>query len=60
MATTEEILKAAQDLGKLIAQHAPTKKFDDMVKKLRNDVAAQRIMNDYHRHTGVIAEKESN
>ena len=40
MATTDEILKAAQDLGKLIAKHAATKQFDDMVKQLRDDVEA--------------------
>ncbi len=59
MATTEEILKAAQDLGKLIATHPATEKFDAMVKKLSDDVEAQRVLNDYHRQAALIADKES-
>ena len=52
-------MKAAQDLGKLIADHPATEKYEAMVKKLKDDVEAQRVLNDYQRHLATIAEKES-
>jgi len=59
MATTQEILSAAEALGKLIAQHSAAKKFEDTVKKLQGDVEAQRVLNDYNRHLQKLGEKEA-
>jgi cell fate (sporulation/competence/biofilm development) regulator YlbF (YheA/YmcA/DUF963 family) len=59
MATTQEILKAAEDLGKLISTHETAKKFDDAVRKLQADVEAQRVLNDYNRQLQKLGEKEA-
>ena len=59
MTTTEQIVKAAEELGKLIAKHPATEKYESTVKKLRDDVEAQRTLNDYYRHLATIAEKEN-
>lgn len=58
MATTQEILKAANALGQLIASHDSMKKYEDAVRKLQGDVEAQRVLNDYNRHLQKLAEKE--
>lgn len=60
MANTDQITKAATDLGKLIAEHDAAKKFKTHVKRLRDDTEAQRILNDYNRHLEMIHEKETN
>jgi len=60
MATTEEILEAARQLGKLIGSHDAAKKFADVTGRLRDDDDAQRLLSDYNRHASTIAEKESN
>lgn len=59
MATTQEILSAAADLGKLIATHPAAVKFEDTVKKLQDDTEAQRLMTDLNRHMEKLGEKES-
>ncbi len=59
MANMQEILKAAGDLGKLIAEHASARKFEETVRKLQADVEAQRVLNDYNRHMSKVAEKEA-
>ena len=59
MATTQEILSAATDLGKLIATHPAAVKFEDTVKKLQDDTEAQRLMTDLNRHMEKLGEKES-
>ena len=59
MATTEEILDAARQLGTLIGSHEAAKKFADVMGRLREDEDAQRLLNDYNRHLNTIAEKES-
>lgn len=58
MATTQEILKAATDLGKLIASHDAAVKFEESVRKLQADVEAQRVLNDYNRFMNKLGEKE--
>ncbi len=59
MATTEEILNAARELGKLLATHEAATRFEATVRKLQGDIDAQRILNDYNRHLESLAEKES-
>jgi len=58
MATTQEILNAARDLGKIIATHDAAKKFADSMQKLSADVEAQRMLNDLQRHMMKLQEKE--
>lgn len=58
MATTEEIMASARELGKLIAQHPAAKKFEDTLRKLQADVEAQRVLNDYNRLLQKLGEKE--
>ena len=60
MATTEEILKAAKDLGKLISTHKAAEKFEQAVKAIEADTDAQRILTDYQRQAQTIAEKQAN
>lgn len=59
MSTTEQVQEAATKLGKLIAEHPATKKFEEVVKKIEADTEAQRLMNDLNRHGQAIAEKEA-
>lgn len=59
MTTTDEILQAAKDIGKLVASHQAAKRFHDTLETLRGDTDAQRLLNDYNRHLGSISEKES-
>jgi len=59
MATTQEILDAATELGKLIATHDTARKFNDAIKALEADVEAQRVLTDYQRHITAVAEKQS-
>ena len=59
MATTQEILEAARQLGKLIAQHDTAKKFEEALRKLQGDIEAQRVLTDYNRHLQKLGEKEA-
>lgn len=59
MATTQEVLAAARDLGELIAKHEAAQKVEEVMKKLEADVEAQRLLNDLNRHVATLAEKES-
>lgn len=59
MATTQEILQAAEALGKLIATHDTAKKFEGSIQRLQADVEAQRSLNDYNRHMQKLGEKEA-
>ncbi len=59
MATTEEILEAARQLGKLLASHPAAIRFEETVRKLQNDVDAQRVLNDYNRHLETLAQKQA-
>ena len=59
MASTDDIIKAAQDLGKLIATHPSTEKFEKVLSRLREDVDAQRLLNDQNRAVNKLAEKEA-
>lgn len=59
MTSTEQIVKAATELGRLIAEHDAAKKFDEMTKKIRDDTEAQRLLTDYSRHMQTIQEKQA-
>lgn len=59
MASTEQVMKAAGDLGKLIAKHNASMKFQDITGKLRDDTDAQRLMTDYSRQLQLVHEKEN-
>jgi len=59
MVTTNEILKAAQDLGKLVASHEAGRKYQQVLSGLLEDTDAQRLLNDYNRHLHTIGEKEA-
>ncbi|MAE63410.1 MAG: hypothetical protein CMJ18_03990 [Phycisphaeraceae bacterium] len=58
MASTEQIIKAATELGELIADHPAAKKFADAVQRIREDTDAQRVLNDFNRQVRTIQEKE--
>lgn len=60
MASIEQIVSAAKDLGKLIASHDACSKFHAILHKLEKDLEAQRTLTDYNRHLQTIAEKEQN
>ncbi len=59
MATTQEILDSATELGKKIASHDSARKLEDAMSRLRDDVEAQRLLTDYQRHLQTLGEKES-
>ncbi|MCX5662655.1 MAG: YlbF family regulator [Planctomycetota bacterium] len=59
MPTTQDILDAAQKLGKLIASHDSAGKLEAAARKLQGDVEAQRILTDYNRHLEKVSEKEA-
>lgn len=59
MPTTQEILDAAQKLGKLIASHDSAQKLEQAARKLQGDVEAQRILTDYNRQLEKVADKEA-
>ena len=58
MATTEQIIDAAGELGKMIGAHETAKRLETIAKKLEADVEAQRVLNDHNRHLQTLAEKE--
>ena len=59
MATTEEIVSAARDLGRLIDSHEAARKLSDVLKNLEGDVDAQRLLNDHNRAAQTVAQKQS-
>jgi cell fate (sporulation/competence/biofilm development) regulator YlbF (YheA/YmcA/DUF963 family) len=59
MATTQEILDKATELGKKIAGHDSARKLEDAMSKLHDDLDAQRLLSDYQRHLQTLGEKEA-
>ncbi|MFG0248646.1 MAG: YlbF family regulator [Phycisphaeraceae bacterium JB051] len=59
MATKQEIIDAAKKLGKLIAENSVGEKLEAAIKRLEDDMEAQRAMNDYQRFIQTLAEKEA-
>jgi cell fate (sporulation/competence/biofilm development) regulator YlbF (YheA/YmcA/DUF963 family) len=59
MATTADILAAAEKLGEQLAQHDAAKKLESALKALQSNVESQRVLNDYNRHLQSLGEKEA-
>jgi len=59
MIDQQAILDAAAELGKLIAEHPATQKFEGLVKQLEADTDAQRLMNDLNRQNQTLTEKQA-
>ncbi len=59
MGTTQEILKAAGELGRLIAGHESAVKMQSVIDGFKEDIDAQRLLNDYQRQMAKIGEKEA-
>lgn len=59
MATTDDILKRARELGDLIQSHPAAKKLEEVLGKLQADIEAQRAMTDYNRLLQSLGEKEA-
>ena len=59
MATTQEILQAATNLGKMIATHPASAKVQEVATKLHGDVEAQRALNDFNRLMQKLEEKQA-
>ena len=58
MATDEQVIKAAQEIGTMLAGHPKVGRLEAAVKKLHGDTDAQRALNDLNRHLNTVAEKE--
>jgi len=59
MVDTAQILDAATKLGRLLADHPAMKKYRELLKAIREDTEAQRLLADYSRQMDTIAEKEA-
>lgn len=57
-ATTDAVLAAAAQLGRLLAAHPAYAAFSDVMSRLENDTDAQRLLTDLRRHQQATAEKE--
>ena len=58
MASTQEILDQARNLGKMIKDHDSVKKLEKAVAALKEDKDAQQALNDYNQQANTVAEKE--
>jgi len=58
MATDDQIMKAAGELGELLGEHPKVSRLEAAIGKLKEDVEAQRALNDLNRHLQTVAEKE--
>lgn len=58
MSSTEEILRQARELGRLIATHETSDRLEETISRLHKDVEAERVLNDYNRIVAKLAQKE--
>lgn len=58
MATDDQIMKAATELGEILGGHPKVGRLDAAIKKLKEDTESQRALNDLNRHLQTVAEKE--
>ncbi len=58
MASEEQIMKAAGELGELLSGHPKVDRLESAIKKLKEDTEAQRALNDLNRHLQAVTEKE--
>ena len=59
MTTTDQIVKTAENLGKMISEHQAAKKHAEAQEKLADDIETQRLINDLERYAQSLAEKQS-
>ncbi len=58
MATDDQIIKAAAELGEKLGEHPKVGRLEAAIQKLKEDTEAQRALNDLNRHLQAVAEKE--
>jgi len=58
MASTDDILKAAKELGEQIAEHPAAQRLEGVIKRLEGDREAQRLLADNQRHMTTLMQKE--
>ncbi len=58
MATDDQIIKAATELGEMLGDHPKVGRLESAIKKLKEDTEAQRALNDLNRHLQAVGEKE--
>lgn len=59
MPTTQDIISAAEKLGREIAEHDVAKKLESALKAFKSNTESQRVLTDYNRHLQGLAEKEA-
>lgn len=59
MAATEDILRRARELGKLIADHEAARQLTETLESLKQDTDAQRALSDFERHVQSLGEKQA-
>jgi len=59
MPTTEEILTAAEKVGRMVADHAATQKLESALKALEKDPDAQQSVQAFNQHLQALAQKEA-
>ncbi|MCC6680042.1 MAG: YlbF family regulator [Phycisphaeraceae bacterium] len=59
MTATEDILRRAHELGKLIADHEAVRQLNQTLDNLKQDTDAQRALSDFERHVQTLGEKQA-
>ena len=59
MASTDQIMEAANALGEMVAEHEATKRMESAVSALESDVDAQRAVADLNRHIESLGKKQA-
>mgnify|MGYP000235855163 CR=1 FL=1 len=57
-ADTQQILKAAEDLGKLVSQHPAVERYRESQKAIAGDPEAGRLLNEFNRQILTLARQE--
>jgi cell fate (sporulation/competence/biofilm development) regulator YlbF (YheA/YmcA/DUF963 family) len=58
MATDDQIMKSAAELGEMLGEHPKVGRLEAAIKKLKEDTEAQRALSDLNRHLQAVTEKE--
>jgi len=56
---THRVIKAARELGRLIAEHEAVKRYEAALADLEKDEPAQRALEQYHRQIESISQKQA-
>ena len=59
MASTQEILSKADEIGKMVGEHETSKRLEAAMKLLQNDLESQRMLSDFNRTLQALAQKEA-